>query len=72
MRKITFLFAIIALVLSSSCKKSCVQCHAVDASGVTVNTSNKVCEANPNRKTFVDRYHDIFASYAVGCVETDN
>ncbi|MFN8308486.1 MAG: hypothetical protein U0T73_00865 [Chitinophagales bacterium] len=71
MRKFTFLILSVALIATSSCKKACVVCKAVNDKQVLVNQSNTVCEANPNRKNFEDRYKEQFKSLTVTCTESE-
>lgn len=72
MRKLIYFSAALVFILSaSSCSKQCVQCSAVDKRGVTINTSNKVCERSFNVNKFEDRYKEQFKDYAVTCGEAN-
>ena len=68
MRKLIYVATALTFIISaSSCSKQCVQCQAVDSRQVIVNTSNKVCEYDFNRKNFEDRYKKQFDGYTITC-----
>ena len=71
MHRITYFLFLLALLATSSCKKVCVKCSAVNQNGTLVNQSNEVCEANPNRDNFIARYEKQFELFKVACIETE-
>ena len=73
MKKILyFIIGIIVIGSASSCSKQCVQCTAIDRYGVTINTSNVVCDANFERKQFEKRYETNYSGYQTACVNVNN
>jgi hypothetical protein len=73
MKKIFYLaIGMIIIGSASSCSKQCVQCTAKDRLGVTVTTSNVICDGPENRKHFEKRFEAQFADYTTACVNVNN